>query len=77
MKTLSSVLTRRDRCYLIGRRANTLTMGQADHAWRILASKLENMGDMDVPKFNDLLIAIRVATVLSKRLAKRKILIPA
>jgi hypothetical protein len=67
MKTLSHVMTRRDRCYLFGRRAATLTPPQAAEAWYSLAEKVEGFGTMDVPKFNDLLIAIRVATVISKR----------
>lgn len=67
MKTLSSVLTRRDRCYLFGRRAIRLTPPQAAEAWYKLAEKVESMGDLDVPKFNDLLIALRVATVSVKR----------
>lgn len=32
-----------------------------------MAEQVEAMGDMDVPKFNDLLIAFRVATVRQKR----------
>jgi hypothetical protein len=67
MKTLSSVLTRRDRCYLFARRASRLTPPQAAEAWYALADKVEAMGEMDVPKFNDLLIAFRVATLRGKR----------
>ncbi len=57
------MLTRRDRCYLFGRRAVRLTPPQAAEAWYALAEKVVEMGEMDVPKFNDLLIAVRVATV--------------
>lgn len=32
-----------------------------------LAESVGSMGEMDVPKFNDLLIAVRVATVRAKR----------
>jgi hypothetical protein len=67
MKTLGSVLTRRDRCYLFGRRAAKLAPAEAAIAWRVLAGRVEAMGDMDVPKFNDLLISIRVATVAARR----------
>jgi len=67
MKTLSSLLTRRDRCYVFGRRAAKLTPPQAVEAWYALSEKVEAMGEMDVPKFNDLLIAMRVATVRGKR----------
>lgn len=68
MKTMSSVLTRRDRCYIIGRRAFRLTASQAQFAWWHLAELIERMGELDVPKFNNLLIAVRVATVRAKRL---------
>jgi hypothetical protein len=67
VKTLGHVLTRRDRCYLFGRRAVRLTPPQAAEAWYALAEKVEAMGEKDVPKFNDVLIAFRVATVRSKR----------
>lgn len=67
MKTLSSVLTRRDRCYLFGRRAQAVTAAQAAAAWFHLSERIEAMGSMDIPKFNDLLIAFRVSTVRAKR----------
>lgn len=66
MKTLSSVTTRRDRCLLFGRRAARLTPTQAYKAWWKLAEKLKEFGDKDVPKFNDLLIAIDTATRSSR-----------
>lgn len=76
MKTMSSVMTRRDRCYLIGRRGLRLTSYQAVKAWFHLADQIERMGDKDVPRFNDLLIAFEVAAVKAKgirfpRLQKR------
>lgn len=67
MKTLGHVLTRRDRCYLFGRRAARLTPAQAVVAWQSLAQRVEAMGDQDVPKFNDLLISIRTATLAGRR----------
>jgi len=60
-------LTRRDRCYLLGRRASFLTGRKAAQAWRVLAHKVEAMGDMDMPKFMDLLVAIRTATIIGRR----------
>lgn len=66
MKTISSVQTRRDRCYLIGRRAQRLSPAQAADAWFRLARKLEAMGDLDVPKFNDLLVALHDAAILAR-----------
>lgn len=67
MKTMSSVLTRRDRCYVIGRRGSALRPEQAFVAWYKLSEMIEEMGKMDVPKFNDLLIAFRVSTVYARR----------
>lgn len=67
MKTISSVLTRRDRCYLFARSANRLNPAQAAAAWFHLAQKIEALGDLDVPKFNDLLSSFRTATVRARR----------
>lgn len=79
MKTFSSVHTRRDRCYLFARRAVRLTPPQAAEAWYKLSEMIEELGAKDIPRFNDLLIAFRVATVrqapgfipLAKAAAKR------
>lgn len=59
MKSLPT--TRRDRCYVIGRRAQKLIPSQAARAWLALARALERMGEKDVPKFNDLLASIHAA----------------
>lgn len=61
------VTTRRDRCYFIGRRAATLSRAQAAEAWAFLATQLEGMADVDIPKFNDLLKTVRVATIQAKQ----------
>jgi hypothetical protein len=62
-------MTRRDKCYLTGIRAAKLTPPQAACAWETLARRLESMGDMDVPKFRDLLGGIRAATIFGKQLS--------
>jgi hypothetical protein len=67
MKTMSSVTTRRDRCYLIGRRGQRLSPAQAAAAWFHVSEKIEAMGESDVPKFNDILIAFHVAAILARR----------
>lgn len=67
MKTLSSILTRRDRCYVFGRRALRLPPPQAAEAWYAFAEKVEAMGALDIPKFNDVLIAFRVATIRARK----------
>lgn len=56
-------MTRRDRCYFIGRRAVRLDRESAADAWKALGAMLEEMGNADVPKFNQLLWAIRYATI--------------
>jgi phosphoglycerate-specific signal transduction histidine kinase len=72
LRTLSDVTTRRDRCLLFGRRMEKLTPMQAWHAWRRLAAKLRDLGDKDVPKFNDLLIAIDTATRMERMTPEAK-----
>jgi len=63
-------MTRRDKVYLTGKRAALLTKNQSAWAWQILASKLELCGEMDVPKFRDLLHGIRIATIAGKQATK-------
>lgn len=65
-------MTRRDRCYLIGRRAGQLGYYQAAKAWFILAADLEAMGERDLPKFNELLGSIRVATIAARQLKPKR-----
>jgi hypothetical protein len=60
-------MTRRDQCYLVGRRASFLVGAQAATAWSALAQRLEAMSEMDIPKFRDLLTAIRTATIVARR----------
>ncbi len=67
MKTLHSITNRRDRCYLFGRRASRLNSAQATAAWRQLATAFEDMGNFDVPKFNDVLAAYRTATKIGRK----------
>lgn len=59
--------TRRDYVYTVGIRASKLSPEQAHEAWQSLARQLEQMGDKDIPKFWDLLAAIRAATIRAKR----------
>jgi hypothetical protein len=60
-------MTRRDRCYLVGRRAEWLSPMHAAQAWWKLSRELQELGEKDVPKFNDLLTAIRRITIEVKR----------
>lgn len=65
-------MTRRDLCHLVGKRAQRLTPPQAAEAWYKLADKLEDDLSMkDIPKFLDLLVSIRVATIVGKRRAPK------
>lgn len=59
--------TRRDMCYLVGRRAGRLNTVQAAQAWAFLARNMERMGELDVPKFSDLITTIRAATIHTLR----------
>jgi hypothetical protein len=60
-------LTRRDRCFLVGRRAGKLNYSQAITAWFAFAVRVEEFGEKDVPKFNDILTAMRDATKVAKK----------
>lgn len=72
MNVLSRVRTRRDRCLLIGRRARKLTRDEAACAWWGMAIQVEDLGERDVPKFVDLLRAIRGATVAGKMVVRKE-----
>jgi hypothetical protein len=72
MKTMLAVLTRRDRCYLVGRRAQRLNPAEAAAAWAFLANKVEAMGDLDVPKFIDLFCAFHAAAITAKRIQHQR-----
>lgn len=63
-------MTRRDKCYLVGKRAGKLPPLEAAAAWQVLAGHIEDMSEQDIPKFNDLLRAIRKATIDAKAVAK-------
>jgi hypothetical protein len=56
-------VTRRDLCDLVGQRAAQLSDRQATAAWRSLARDMEQLGEKDVPKFRDVIRAIRAATI--------------
>lgn len=59
-------LPRRDRCYLIGGRAARLSKAESARAWQFLALKLEEMAEKDIPKFEDVVRAVRLATIEGK-----------
>lgn len=59
-------MTRRDRCYFVGKRASTLRLRQAALAWYYLAAALEGFGEKDLPKYRDVIGAIRKATIHGK-----------
>lgn len=63
----SRILPRRDRCFAVGNRAIRLPDAEAVKAWRELATRLGEMADRDIPKFNDLLEAIRAATIHARK----------
>lgn len=61
-------MTRRDKCFLTGKRAAKLTARQSALAWHALAVQLEEeLAEMDVPKFAHLLQSVRSATIIGKR----------
>lgn len=56
-------LIRRDLCGIVGERAAKLSDRQAARAWRNLAKELEALCEKDIPKFRDLLSAVRRSTI--------------
>jgi hypothetical protein len=60
-------LPRRDMCALAGKRAFKLTEHQAARAWLELAWLVQEMDQMDMPKFKHLYAVIRKATIKAKR----------
>jgi hypothetical protein len=64
-------MTRRDQCLVVGRRASKIeNIAVAANAWSRLADKLIAMGDMDVPKFRQLLYAIRRSHLDAEKTAR-------
>lgn len=59
-------MTRRDRCYFMGRRGKTLSEQHMANAWGLLCQSLVELGDRDMPKFDDVLLAIRAATIRAR-----------
>jgi hypothetical protein len=48
-----------------------LAHGHPAEAWRVLGEELLAMGELDVPKFRDVMGAIRRATITAKQAGKR------
>ena len=53
---------RRDLCHELGTQMNELPEPRAAMAWDSLSRHIIKLGDKDVPKFKDLIEAIRIAT---------------
>lgn len=54
---------RREMCELVGRRMKALGSMAAANAWYELGSHVESLGDRDIPKFIDLITAMRAYTI--------------
>lgn len=65
MKTFRK-MNRRDRCEMIARRMGELNTEEAERAWRHLSGGVTGLGELDIPKFENLLSAIRAATIYGK-----------
>lgn len=59
--------TRRDACFFVGKRAAMLSTAEACTAWQILSLKVQTMEDMDIPKFRDMLSAVRSSTIIARQ----------
>lgn len=60
-------MTRRDRCFLLGRRMQKLTPDQAAKAWQLLGEKVEAMGELDLPKFANIATAMHDANQQARK----------
>lgn len=67
---------RRDRLVAASNRMFKLNGFAAAYAWYHLSGALEGMGDMDVPKFETLLGAVRRATIRGAQHQKNSSLCP-
>lgn len=56
-------MRRRDHCALVGKRAAALSPRRAAKAWALLAQKLDDLGMKDIPKYADIMQAIRQSTI--------------
>lgn len=54
-------------CFSVGVRASMLTPNQSFKAWQVLAKQIESFGNMDIPKYRDLIKAVRTATIAGKQ----------
>jgi hypothetical protein len=63
-------MTRRDHCHLVGSRAFKLNVQESSLAWTELAYQLMELGEKDIPKYRDLIHAIRTATVRARKTAR-------
>ncbi len=63
-------LTRRDLCFLVGKRAAKLSREESANAWQFLSGWVESLGDADVPKFTNLIDGMRQATIVARHSEK-------
>lgn len=62
------MMPRRDQCWFIGRRMNRLHVNQAAFAWFALASRLEQLGEKDVPRYRDIIVTLRAIQLRARKL---------
>lgn len=48
----------------------TLTESETHAAWHVLAQMVEQMGEKDLPKFRDMIHAVRKATIAGRYLQR-------
>lgn len=63
-------LRRRDECYLVGLRASKIRGAAAAVAWHLMADHLMALDTKDVPKYKDVLNAVRQATIKVREIQK-------
>lgn len=58
-------------CELVGRRMQKMGTMASANAWNELGRHLESLGDCDIPKFIDLITAMRAFTIRYSAIAKK------
>jgi hypothetical protein len=59
-------MTRRDMCDFVSRRGQRLDPEQSSRAWQELMTRMEQLAETDMPKFKNLLLAIRSSTLVAR-----------
>lgn len=60
-------MTRRDKVYLLAKRGMLLPYNEKASAWNILMDLLDRVGEKQMPKFKDIIWAVRSAQIQTRK----------